>query len=80
MASQYRDFKDEDAIAFGTLVVVASVVDDFANPDSPPGVDVDIRRAEQHRFGSEQRCLKVVMHGEVFYGSIGRTRGGVTAA
>ena len=42
----------------GPLAVAAAIVDDFADPDPPAVIDVDVRRAQEHRLAREQRCLQ----------------------
>src|SRR5690606_9245361 len=43
--------QDQDPIAFGAFSVVPAIVDDFTDPHAAAVVDIDVRRAQQHRLG-----------------------------
>ena len=59
-------FQNQNAVAFSSIRIVAvgksSIVNDFANPDATKMIDVDVRWAEQHRFGGEELQLNAVGH------------------
>ena len=75
-------FQNQNAVTFDSLCIVAvgeaSIVDDFANPDTSEMIDVDVRWAEQHRFGCEQlhfNSVSYIKSGDsVFRRSIDRRR------
>ncbi len=46
----------------GRVAGAVPIVDDLADPDAAPIVDVDIRRAGNHRLGSKQRRLQPGSH------------------
>ena len=49
---------------FGALAVAMAVVDDLADPHPAAVVDVDVRRAEQHRLGGEEGRFQPFRHVE----------------
>src|SRR5205823_2161604 len=57
--------KDEDAIALGPLAVVASVVDNIADPDTSASVDIEIGGIGDIRFGGKEGRLQVLVDVEV---------------
>ena len=72
--------KDEDAVAFLAAVAVAAVVDNFTHPNAAAVVDVDIRRAEHHRFAGEQLGLQFLVNVQILRGFLGRTAVDIRAA
>ncbi len=65
-------FENQNAIAGRPLAGSMPVIHDLANPDAAAIVDIDIRRAGEHRLRSEQRRFQTRCHIETGHGLRGR--------
>ena len=50
--------EDDDAVALGAAALAAAIVHHLANPDAAQVVHLDVRGAEEQRFGGEELGLK----------------------
>ena len=53
-------FQHENPVAGRAMVFSAAIIHHFAHPHPPPRIDIDIGRAGEKRFGSEERRLQII--------------------